>query len=148
PRTTLFSPGHKPPHVTMPQLSVRGSKKILLRGPANSKAGSEPDGPECGPTLDIRSSTSTLSAAPTNSIAVSPKCAATGEGSKHLPRSLMATSAGIIRPGDPARAVVAAVTIAADARPPAEISLAVAGIAEAVIPIYRTTGLPRDEEFL
>src|SRR6185436_3423686 len=118
PRTTLFSPGHKPPHVTMPQLSVRGSKKILLRGPANSKAGSEPDGPECGPTLDIRSSTSTLSAAPTNSIAVSPRCAATGEGSKHLPRSLMATSAAVIRPGDPAEPVATA-TIADGARPPA-----------------------------
>ena len=65
-----------------------------------------------------------------------------------MPRSLMATSGEVIRPGDPAGPVVATPTIADGARPAADISLAGAGTAEAVIPIYRATGLPRDEEFL
>ncbi len=45
PRTTLLRPGQRPPQVTMPQRSARGSKKILLRGPASSKAGSADERP-------------------------------------------------------------------------------------------------------
>src|SRR5882724_2159491 len=46
----------------------------------------------------MRSSTSTFSAAPTNTTALSPRWATTGEGSRHLPRSRTATSAAVIWP--------------------------------------------------
>ena len=46
-RITSFSPGQSPPHVTMPQASVDGSKKSRSRGPAHSIAGgSSPELPE------------------------------------------------------------------------------------------------------
>ena len=82
----------------MPQPTVRGSKKILLRGPASSNAGNVVAWAAWARITDMRSSTSTFSAAPTNITALSPRCATTGEGSRHLPRSLMVTSAAVMWP--------------------------------------------------
>ena len=44
-RITSLRPGHNPPHVTMPQFSFSGSKKIFRRGPALSNIGSSPPVP-------------------------------------------------------------------------------------------------------
>src|SRR6185436_163052 len=98
PRTTLLMPGHSPPQVTMPQPTVRGSKKILLRGPASSEAGSVLAWAAWLRITDMRSSTSTFSAPPTNITALSPRWATTGEGSRHLPRSLTVTSVDVMGP--------------------------------------------------
>src|SRR5690606_3785183 len=78
-----------------------GSKKSLLRGPASSNAGRDAREEVSTCFWEIRSLTSTLSAAPTKCIARSPRCPETGESKRALPKSLIATSARVMPPSGP-----------------------------------------------